>query len=57
MSLRCFLGVHRPSTTSIVRRPNGYGGLCETCARPLEREINGRWVASEALYESRDKAA
>jgi hypothetical protein len=57
MSLSCLIGIHRPSLASIVRRNRGYGGLCESCARPLEREENGRWTASDALYERADKAA
>lgn len=57
MRLSCLFGVHRPSIASIVRRPGGYASLCETCARPLEREESGRWIASDALYERSDRAA
>ncbi|HJQ17216.1 MAG TPA: hypothetical protein VJ859_09460 [Allosphingosinicella sp.] len=57
MRLSCLFGIHRPSIASIVRRPAGYAGLCETCARPLEREESGRWVACDALYERSDRAA
>ncbi len=49
MSLCCLLGIHRPSLTAIVRRPGGYGTLCETCARPLHRQEHGRWQATEPL--------
>ena len=57
MSLRCLFGVHRPSLNSIVRREAGYASLCESCARPLEREQNGRWVASEPLYDVKNRLA
>jgi hypothetical protein len=57
MSLRCLIGLHRPSLGSILRRRGGYAGLCEACGRPLERDEHGKWLASEPLYESRDKAA
>lgn len=57
MSLRCLFGFHNPSVTSISRRQGGYAALCEDCARPLERQENGRWIASEPLYNPRDRAA
>ena len=57
MSITCLFGMHRPSLASIIRRNRGYGGLCESCARPLERSENGRWVASSPLYEQADHAA
>jgi hypothetical protein len=57
MMLSCLFGIHRPTVASIVRRHNGYAALCEACARPLEREHNGKWVASEPLYERADRAA
>lgn len=56
MSLRCFFGVHRPLLSGIVRRPDGYATLCESCGRPLERREDGPWVASDPLYERRDHA-
>jgi hypothetical protein len=51
MSLRCLFGYHRPSPTSIMRRQAGYAALCESCARPLERGSESRWIASDPLYE------
>ncbi|HEY0044981.1 MAG TPA: hypothetical protein VGB62_10585 [Allosphingosinicella sp.] len=57
MSLSCLFGIHRPSLSSITRRPAGYAALCENCARPLERQENGKWVASEPLYEQKGRAA
>jgi hypothetical protein len=36
MRLRCFLGFHRPMLKAILRRPQGYGSICEVCARPLD---------------------
>lgn len=49
MSLRCLFGFHRVSASSMVARRGSYVGLCEACARPLERQANGEWVASEPL--------
>jgi hypothetical protein len=57
MSLSCLFGVHRPSLGSISRRDGGYAALCESCARPLERQENGKWIASEPLYEQKGRAA
>jgi len=57
MRLGCLFGLHRPSMSSIMRKGGRYAGLCESCARPLEREDNGRWIASDALYERNDRAA
>ena len=53
MSVRCFLGFHRPALNAISRRPEGYVSMCEVCARPLERTSNGRWVASAPLDQGR----
>ena len=55
MSIRCLFGLHQPSLSSITRRQGGYASLCESCARPLERRQNGRWVASEPLYEGKTR--
>lgn len=49
MSFSCLFGWHRPSLSSIRRKGSGYVSLCESCARPLERPEQGRWVASEPL--------
>ncbi len=57
MSIRCLVGVHRPSLSAITRRNGGYATLCEDCARPLEREAEGRWAASEPLYNPRQGRA
>jgi hypothetical protein len=57
MSIRCFLGIHRASLASIVRKNGEYLALCETCARPLERNQDGRWIAAEPLYERKSRAA
>lgn len=55
MSLRCIFGYHRPSLSAITRRQGGYATICESCARPLERHVNGRWVASDPLYEMKSR--
>jgi hypothetical protein len=56
MSFRCLFGFHRVSTSSIVARPGGYAGLCEVCARPLERQARGEWFASEPLDQPKRAA-
>lgn len=56
MNIGCLFGQHRPSLSSIARRQNVYVGLCERCARPLEKRPNGRWAASKPIYETNDKA-
>ncbi len=56
MSLRCLFGLHRISLTSIVGRRGHYVGLCEHCARPLERQANGEWVAAEPLDQPKRAA-
>ncbi|HEX8667590.1 MAG TPA: hypothetical protein VF727_04365 [Allosphingosinicella sp.] len=56
MSLKCFFGLHHPSVSSVARRGERYTGLCDSCARPLEREAVGRWVASEPLDLPREEA-
>ncbi|HEX8400108.1 MAG TPA: hypothetical protein VF628_00225 [Allosphingosinicella sp.] len=56
MSLRCLFGYHRPSLSSITRRPTGYSAICESCARPLERGGDTRWVACEPLYEAKGRS-
>lgn len=50
MVLLCFLGFHKPASTSLARaKQGGYQTFCETCALPLEREEKGRWRVSEGL--------
>lgn len=49
MKLLCFFGVHRRSLAAIARREGGYVSLCEDCARPLVKQTNGKWSASEPL--------
>ncbi len=56
MSLRCLFGYHRPSLSSITRRQSGYSAICESCARPLERTSNSRWVASDPLYDIKSRS-
>jgi hypothetical protein len=56
MSVRCLFGFHRPSLGSITRRQAGYGAICESCARPLERHGSSRWVASDPLYEVKSRS-
>ena len=58
MSIRCLLGIHRPSLSSIARKNGQYVALCESCARPLERAAQeARWLAAEPLYERNRHAA
>jgi hypothetical protein len=57
MSIRCLFGAHRASISSIARKGGHYIALCESCARPLEREPDGRWVAAEPLYDRRKTRA
>ena len=49
MSLFCFFGVHRPSLTSIVRRPTGLAGLCQRCSRPMTKSDEGPWRLADPL--------
>ena len=56
MSIRCLLGNHHPSISAMSKRPIGYVTICERCARPLERQQNGRWAASPPMYEARGRA-
>jgi hypothetical protein len=49
MSLLCLFGVHRPSLSSVARGPIGLRGLCDVCARPLERTPDGKWHAAAPL--------
>ena len=57
MSLRCFLGRHRPMLTSIVSQDGGYRALCDDCSLPMTRYEDSRWVAAEPLVSRRDQAA
>jgi hypothetical protein len=57
MSFRCLLGLHKVSLTSIMPRRHGYIAICETCARPLEREPGRSWVASDPLDLPKENAA
>ncbi|HEX8442666.1 MAG TPA: hypothetical protein VF631_03360 [Allosphingosinicella sp.] len=57
MNLRCLFGYHRASLSSIARRQSGYSAICESCARPLERTSNSRWVASDPLYDTKGSSA
>lgn len=57
MSIRCLFGVHRPSVSSMAKKPHGYTALCEDCARPLERGEGTGWRATEPLDVPRKTAA
>jgi len=57
MSIACLFGRHTPSLSSIRKRGTGYAAICESCARPLEREAQGKWMASEPLDVVRQPAA
>jgi hypothetical protein len=49
MSIKCLFGVHQPSLSSIAKKATGYTALCESCARPLERQHGAAWRASDPL--------
>ncbi|WP_106512707.1 hypothetical protein [Allosphingosinicella deserti] len=58
MSLRCILGLHRPSPLSIRRNEAGLRSLCENCGLPLQKTEGAKWVearplAAPAVRESR----
>ncbi len=55
MSLLCLFGLHRPSLSSIARRDGRLIGLCERCARPLERDVRSGWQASAPVYEADER--
>lgn len=57
MSILCLFGVHRPSLSSVARGPIGFRGLCDACARPLERTPDGKWQASAPLDLGGNKPA
>jgi hypothetical protein len=46
MSLACLFGAHRPSLSSIMKRPFG---LCDGCGRPMMRVGNGKWALTDPL--------
>jgi hypothetical protein len=48
MSLACFFGSHRPSLTSIARRPFGLVGLCDGCGRPMHK-TGEKWSLADPL--------
>jgi len=49
MRLRCFLGLHKPMLTSIVRKDHRFKALCDACTLPIERSEFGRWAVSAPL--------
>ncbi|MGZ8283019.1 MAG: hypothetical protein ACXWUN_08735 [Allosphingosinicella sp.] len=49
MTLPCFFGFHRPSLSSIARRPFGLVGLCEGCGRPMSKDGDGKWAVAAPL--------
>lgn len=53
MSLRCFLGLHRPTMASIVRKGDRLHAICEACARPLIKVPPGNWRPTEPLDRPR----
>lgn len=57
MSLLCLFGRHKPSLHSVTKAHRGYRALCDHCARPLERELEGQWQASEPLDTVTQQAA
>jgi hypothetical protein len=57
MSLLCLFGRHKPLLHSVTKSHRGYRALCDHCARPLERELNGQWEASEPLDIAARQAA
>jgi hypothetical protein len=57
MKLMCVFGRHQPSTASVARREGSLVGLCDDCARPLERQGNGRWAALPPIYERPSREA
>jgi hypothetical protein len=56
MSLRCFIGVHRPLLASIIERADGFHALCEGCGLPIERAPERRWTVERPLAWRDDKA-
>jgi hypothetical protein len=57
MSLLCLFGRHKPLLHSVTKSHRGYRALCDHCARPLERELNSQWEASEPLDIAARQAA
>jgi hypothetical protein len=53
INISCLFGLHRPSLQSITRRQSSLAGICEGCARPLEKGAGGRWTAAEPVYSGR----
>lgn len=49
MSLACLFGVHRPSLSSIAKRPFGLAGLCDGCERPMTKVGDGKWTLADPL--------
>ena len=49
MSLRCILGLHRPSPLSIRRNDAGLRSLCEDCGLPLQKTEGAKWVEARPL--------
>jgi hypothetical protein len=57
MSLLCLLNRHKVTLASIMpRRGAGYVGICERCSRPLERQQDRSWTASDPL-DLKERAA
>jgi hypothetical protein len=57
MSILCFFGRHKASPVTMARSKNGtYVAICESCRRPLERQDDGSWQASEPLYDPKSSS-
>jgi hypothetical protein len=57
MNLKCLIGLHRPSLTTIARRGDGFTALCEGCPTPLGRRKDGHWAACSPLMALAEKRA
>ena len=49
MAIKCRLGFHRASVSSVGRRQEQYVALCERCTMPLVRNSAGKWRATDPL--------
>ncbi len=56
MKMLCLFGAHRPSLSSIAKRDTYFVSICESCARPLEHRGDGKWIASDPIYEQKRHA-
>ena len=56
MSILCLLNRHKVTLASIMPRRGGFVGICERCSRPLERQADRSWTASDPL-DLKERAA